>query len=262
MNDFSTSDLFSKLMRYWWIITGLMILGGLLGLLASNLIKPIFESESVITSTLDYGQLGRMDDWKEDQVYRAIGDIIGSTEVKTRAVEQANLAGLKITLSEFEEKASLDRQDTRWVMRIRDESPEYAQKLNSFWAAAAVDSLAEMNSRNESAFAYQQYINSLTDCFEQSVVVEPASFECNSQSLEEIRKEMAAADENANGIGYVSSLVFSHTSFGLTTESTLPTSPVLFARGGMVIAGAFIGLCLGLLLFLSGWPKEKQASSL
>lgn len=258
-NDLRTTELFSRIVRFWWILVGLMVLTGLAGLLISHFFPPLYESESVITSTLDYSQLGRMDDWKEDQVYKAIGDIIGSSEVISKAVDQAKLEGLDITLDEFEEKKSLDRQDTRWVMRIRDNSPEIAQKLNQYWATAAMNALAEMNTKNETAFFYHQYINSLTDCFEESVMVDPSSVECNSKNLNEIREEMAAAVEYTSGINYSASLTFTHTSFELTTKSTLPKSPVLYAQGGMVIAGAFIGLCLGLLFFLSGWPKEKQA---
>lgn len=258
-NDLKTTDLFSKIVRYWWILVGLMVLAGLVGLLISHFLPPIYESESVITSTLDYSQLGRMDDWKEDQVYKAIGDIIGSSEVISKAVDNAKQEGLNISLEEFEEKISLDRQDTRWVMRVRDNSAKNAKKLNQYWATAAMNALAEMNTNNETAFVYHQYINSLTDCFEESVMVDPSSVECNSENLDEIREEMAAAAENTFGINYSTSLTFTHTSFELTTKSTLPKTPVLYAQGGMVIAGAFIGLCLGLLFFLSGWPKEKQA---
>ncbi len=260
-NDFKTSELFTKVLRYWWILVGLMILAGMVGLLISHFIPQVYESESVITSTLDYSQLGRIDDWGKDHVYKAIGGIIGSSDVKLKAIEQANLEGWDITLDEFEAKSSLDRQDSSWVMRVRDDSPKDAKKLNKYWAEAAMNALSEMNSKNEIAFVYQQYINSLTDCFEESVMVDPASVECNTQNLDEIRQEMAEAAENTNGINYSTSLTFMHTSYALTTKPTLPTSPVLMARGWMVFAGAMIGLCLGLILFLAGWPKEKQAGS-
>lgn len=262
VNDLKTSELSTKVMRYWWILVGLMILAGLVGLLVSHFIPPVYESESVITSTLDYSQLGRINDWGQDQVYKAIGNIIGSSEVKRKAVEQANLDGWDITLDDFEAKTSLDRQDTRWVMRVRDDSPKNAKKLNNYWAEAAMNALSEMNSKNAIVFAYQQYINSLTNCFEESVMVDPASVECNTQNLDEIRQEIAEAAENTSGINYSTSLILTHTSYALTTEPTLPSSPVLLARGWMVFAGAMIGLCLGFILFLSDWPKEKQAGSL
>jgi hypothetical protein len=257
-NDFSAPSFFSRIIRFWWILIGLMIAGGILGYSLTYIIHPQFESEAVITSNLDYANLGKLDDWEEDQTFLAIGDLITSTDVKDAVIAKASTDGISLTRSEVDQAFSADRQDTRWVMRVRDSSAERAQHLNSYWTTAAMDALAAMKAKAESSLVMQQYLNSLAGCLEQSVVVEPSSASCNVENLDAIRDAIAASEKEAGDKDFYSNLIISHTSFELTTSSTLPTAPVMNARGFMVIAGALIGLIAAIILFLFDLPKIKQ----
>jgi hypothetical protein len=257
-NDFSAPSFFSRVVRFWWILIGLMIAGGVVGFLLSHIIRPMYESEAVVTSSLDYANLGNLDDWEEDQTYLAIGDIITSTDVKEKVLAAASADGVVLTRDALEKAFSADRQDTRWVMRVRAPSAEEAQQLNSYWVSAAMDALTTMKEKTASSLVMQQYLNSLADCFGQSVVVEPSSASCSAQNVDSLRDEMAAAAEQAGNSNFYTTLIISHTSFEMTTSPTLPSSPVMNARGFLVIAGALIGLIAALILFICDWPKVKQ----
>jgi hypothetical protein len=238
-----------------------MILGGLSGFLSTLFFHPIYESKAVITSTLDYGVLGKLDDWEEDQLYLAIGDIITSSGVKASIVEKANANGIKIPANDIEEQFTANRQDTRWVMRVRNSDPVMAQKLNQYWTEASVAALVSMKEMNSTSLVFQQKLNSLAACFEESVVVEPISSSCSIQNLDQIRAEMADAAAFPDLMDFRSSLIISHASFQLTTEPTLPSAPVLYRRNFVVLAGAMIGLFFGVILFTVGWPRVKKASA-
>jgi hypothetical protein len=254
-NDFSTSSFFSKTMRFWWVLVCFMVAGGIIGFLTTRFFSPIYESKAVITSVLDYAGLGKVDDWEEDQLYLAIGDIIGSSDVKTQVIAQAETDGIQLSDAEMEDNFTLNRQDTRWVMRVRDSDPVTAQKLNQIWSGAAIDALKKMKAESETSFYLQQNLNALATCFEQSIQVEPSSKSCDIQNLERIRDEMGKVANATNEKSSRSTLIISRTSFELTTEATTPFSPVLYSRNYLVLAGALIGLFVGLVLFTLGWPK-------
>lgn len=257
-NDFSTKHLFSRIIHYWWILAALMILGGLIGFLATLLFKPVYESTAAVSTTLDYAVLGKVDDWEEDQVYSAIGDIITSTDVKDEVLALALADGVELTGPQIDKYFSADRQDTRWVMRVRADSAKIARKLNMYWSTAVMDALTQLKTDSETTLVMQQYLFSLADCFEQSVAIEPVAMSCDIQDIDELRAEMAKTSEQTKDMTNRSAFVLTHTSFALTTEPTLPTDSVLYTRNLMVLCGALIGLFLGLILFSLNWPALKQ----
>jgi hypothetical protein len=257
-NDFSTKHFFSRIIHFWWILAALMILGGVIGFLATFLLKPVYESTAVVSTTLDYAVLGKLDDWEEDQVFRSIGDIITSTEVKDEVLALAQEDGVDLTGPQFDKYFSADRQDTRWVMRVRAESAKTAQRLNTYWSTAVMDALNQLKTDSDSAMVVQQYMFSLADCFEQSVAVEPVAMSCEIQNIDELRAEMAKTGEQGTDKSNRSTFVLSHTSYALTTDPTLPTDSVLYTRNLMVLCGALIGLFLGFVLFSLKWPGLKQ----
>ena len=62
------------------ITSVLMIAGGLLGLLVSQVRAPIFESSAVFSVTIDYTQTGALTDIQEDQAMRGVGSVIFSDQ--------------------------------------------------------------------------------------------------------------------------------------------------------------------------------------
>jgi uncharacterized protein involved in exopolysaccharide biosynthesis len=256
--DLNISAFFSQVMKRWWLLIGMMILGGVAGLLLTLVRQPLYQSEATVTTVLDYAVLGHLSDWEQDQLYRSIGDVIDSTKVKEQVIAAADAQGISLTAEDVTKNFAADRQDTRWMMRVRAESPELAQKLNEYWAAASMDALVEMYMKNQEAFAYQRYLASLTDCFEQSVVIDPVSQECNISDVNAIREAMTVASENTGSLDYRRSLILSHASFELTTEPTLPSSPAVFSRNIMAFAGSLIGLLAALIIFLTGLPGTKR----
>jgi hypothetical protein len=257
-NDFNSKNLFSRIIHFWWILAALMILGGVIGFLVTFLLTPVYESTAAVSTTLDYAVLGKVDDWEEDQVYSAIGDIITSTAVKDEVLALAQADGVEMTGLQIDKYFSADRQDSRWVMRVRADSAKSARKLNMYWSTAVMDALTRLKSESESTLVMQQYLFSLADCFEQSVAVEPVAMSCEIQDIDELREEMARTGVETTDVANRSVFILSHTSYVLTTEPTLPSDSVLYTRNLMVLCGALIGLFLGFILFSLNWPVFKQ----
>ena len=257
-DDLNMSTFFSRIIKRWWLLIGLMILGGVAGFFLTFVRQPLYESQAVVTSVLDYAVLGHLSDWEQDQLYRSIGDVVASSKVINQVIEEANANGILVTQEDVEKNFSADRQDTRWVIRVRAKTPKLAQQLNSYWASFGMDALVEMSESNRAAFAYQRYLASLTDCFEQTVMVDPVSQDCSVENINAIREAMTAASANTGDLDYRRSLILTHASFELTSEPSLPTSPAIFSRSIMVLAGALIGLCLAFIFYIADLPSRNR----
>ena len=91
IDDIDLSGVVNRAVKYWWVVALLMIVGGITGLLVSVIAKPVYESNSVISSVIDFAYSGRMTDYEEDYLLTAIGDIIVSDAVMTQVVEAASM---------------------------------------------------------------------------------------------------------------------------------------------------------------------------
>lgn len=256
--DFTPSKTFSRLLHFWWALVFLMILGGVAGMLFSRFHHPVYESQATITSVLDYSVLGKLDDTEEDQVFVGIGEIIDSSSVKNALLDKARSEKIILSQDEILNSLSLDRQDNRWVLRVRLNDPSLAQQINTFWSDAAMQALESMKADAVTGFMAQQYIDSLVTCLQQSVVTEFSSSACNSQNVASIQSEIKKAIDDPEMKLSSGSLLFLHTSFELTGEPSLPSSPALFGQNISAFAGMLIALIVGLVLFSIDFPTRKK----
>jgi hypothetical protein len=244
--DFSPSRYLNRVLHLWWVIALAMIVCGVAGVLIARIHRPVYESKAIITTILDYSNLEKLDDYDSDQIYLAVGEIIGSSEVKDAVVQKAQIEQLPFTETEILDSMSTDRIDTRWTLRVRLSNPLQAQQVDQMWAEAAMQALTQMKIKAVTGYASQQYINSLVTCLQQTVVLESGSSMCASDDFASIQKEIKTiVDDPASQIASGSLLVM-HTSFELTQTPSLPGSPVLFAQNLAGLAGVLIGLVIGL----------------
>ena len=186
--------------------------------------------------------------------------MIGSTEVKNEVLSRAKADQIALTEDQLTKSFSLDRQDNRWVLRVRLNDPQLAQKLDRYWSESAMQALQTMKAKAVTGFIGQEYLNSLATCLQQSVVLESNSTSCNVQNIPLIQSEIKKAVDDPEMNLASSSLTLFHTSFQLTTEATLPGAPVLFSQNTSALAGMLIGLIIGLVLLSIDfpiWAKDK-----
>ena len=92
-SDFVPSEMIKKVIKRWWVFAALMILGGLAGMLVTRIHKPVYQSQAVITTAVDYAYAGRLEDYELDHLILTVGDIIDSSQVKQK-VFNASSAGI------------------------------------------------------------------------------------------------------------------------------------------------------------------------
>lgn len=262
-NDFSPISILQKVIRFWWILVMMMIIGGGVGLIISRLHTPVYESKAVITSMVDYAFISKLDDWEEDQIFQAIGDEIHSSRVMDKVISVALEEGIQLSAGEINKSLTQDRQDTRWMLRVRANSAQVAQRINAIWAQAAMEALTELKRNSITSLATQKYLDSLVSCIEQSVVLDPSSSLCSTQNNDLLKAEIAKIGNDPDLQVVWNSLALSHTSFELTTDPTLPDSAVLFRQNINALVGMLIGLLAGLWIIAADIPLKwlKKGSS-
>lgn len=257
-NDLAPERILKNAIRYWWLLVLIMILGGVVGFLINTLRPPVFESKAEISTVIDFSLLSKLEDWEEDQIFESVGDVIRSTSVMEKVIDGAKNSGIQLSEPEYHANFETDRQDTRWVLRVRSSDPEKAQVLDSLWSKAAIEELAQLRVKSIASMTVQKSLDSLVACLKDKVVVDPSAALCPDQDVSQVKSKIAQIAQDPELQQVWSSLTLSHTSYELTTEATLPTVPVLFRRNINTLMGSLIGLILGIWLISSDLLEKRS----
>lgn len=247
-SDFVPSELMRKTIKKWWVFIVLMVLGGLAGMLATRIHKPVYQSQAVITTAVDYAYAGRLEDYELDHILLTVGDIIDSTAVRqqVQGIMQAEIVGLNDV--DLQKNLTAIRKGNDWILNARSADPAIAQKMAVAWSDNALAALLQMSENARADFHTQAAMLSVENCFSQLTVVENAPAGCSQAELDQIEAYLTIdADDPAT---LRESILLSNLSFAVTTEPELPASPVLFRQNLNVLAGVLIGLVCGLGWFL------------
>jgi hypothetical protein len=260
-DDFFISDVFSRAVRYWWVVALLTIAGGVIGCLVSILRQPIYESTAEITTVIDYAYAGRLTDYEEDHLLSAIGDIILSDEVMNKAVAKGVSTGLVPDGEKMQAGLTASRQGYRWELSSRFTDPLTAQEVNQLWLDAAIEGLEAFRLDSISALVQLNAQMELEACFAQSVILEPTSPYCNVEGLQKLQQQAGGFYTEVEGDSLLSRLLASRISFQVTQEPDLPVSPIHYGRNISTLAGALAGLLLSIILLITGYPRTKVVES-
>ncbi len=235
-----------RVMRYWWIVVLAGILGGVVGVVAHLFTPPVYQAQAVINSSVDFSYTGELTDVEEDYMIQAVGGVIRSDEVSEAAYQAVKAAGIPVDQQEFEEMRSLQRRFVDWLLVVQHTDAQTAVDLANIWADAAWVVLDEANNHASILGGLLDFREALSSCLMTKEEENEAQPVCEASSLEEIQAELDRVkllieEEKLASRGLVPGTV---TSF--TQNAVFPASPTLLGRNTLVLAGALIGLLVGL----------------
>ena len=269
MSDFSPYDTFDRALRHWWLVASCMVIGGLIGLGLSVLIKPTYQARANYLVVMDMDQLARlMGIAKAEDIpfadinpyYVAAEEIFYDLATRQAVIKQAQASGIDLKPAEFDQsKFILDRQGSRWLALVRDTNPETAAWLANTWLSIADERIRDAQAHGIQAEALRLKADSVQACF--SHLDFAAANQCAGTSFSSpddlssfLQKTMTQQQAEANLSLGVSPLL----SFTIQREAAPPAQPSLQVRSQMALAGALAGLILGTLLV--GFLPEKIPS--
>ncbi len=256
--DFYPSDLMRRMIRCWWVVAVFAIAGGILGFLVSRIQKPIYESTSVITTAINFAYAGKLDDYEEDMLVTAVGDVIGSSKVMSRVTKDAAAAGISLDEKAIFSGLTKSRQGYRWELSSRFHDPNLAQQINRIWLAAAVDGLEQLRVTGIEGLDELAYQHAIESCFSEAVVVDPVSAYCSTENMQKLRSDIQNGSLNGEEKSLLAKLLISRLSFEVTQDSSLTAVPVRFRTNRTTLAGFAAGLIAAIILFLCGFPNTRR----
>jgi capsular polysaccharide biosynthesis protein len=245
-NDFVPAELIKIIARKWWILVLAMVLGGLMGMLITRAHKPVYQSQAVLTTVVDYAYTGSLEDFELDHLILAVGEVIDSTNVRETVVENVLSEAVEVSADEILDNLNPIRKGNSWLLTVRASDPVTAQRIAYLWANEALNSLIDRRETAKEAFLIQAAQFAMEDCLSRTVVVEPVSSGCSSEEMDELRLFLNNSDQSDAVLNYRESILLSNLSFEITKEPEVSISPVLFRQNINVLASALIGLVVSL----------------
>jgi hypothetical protein len=257
-NGYKPREYLDRFVDRWWIITICMILGGGFGWIIHFTQPSLFESRSVISTSINYSETGLMTDFEEDHVLSVIGEVIVSDSVITQLKDSLNPETLAEVEENFRSHLFAEREGYRWVMRVRALNALTANEISSKWAEIATDTLEEALSHSRKALLLSRQITQLESCFTNSVTNRPAAPPCVLSSINAINLEMKNLGAEYKAEQVLSSGLIPAVVFTLTQSGSDKGAPVSFRTAELVLAGAVLGFIGGVILILFGTPSPKS----
>jgi hypothetical protein len=253
-DGFIFMDFVKKLFAGWKRIAIFMVIGGFCGMAASKLLTPIYETRAVIAVTINYTRTGALSDIQEDQAMRGLGSVIDSDAVLDQVVLDAELAGISIDRATMAENFTLEREEFRWFLRVRDTDPVKATTLANIWAEDAMTVLDSAMEHAIIAGHYQQYLDSLDYCLQRQAPEGTSDEPCADLDFEFLRNEIQKTSSEIRDQQSMSYGLMPALQFFLAEEAPLNSEAVLGIRSILIFSGAILGFLVAALI-----PnKEKE----
>jgi LPS O-antigen subunit length determinant protein (WzzB/FepE family) len=241
--DIILYEKFQSVLKNWWIVAAMMIIGSLVGWGGSQLRDPIYQSEAAIAVTIDYSRIGRLFDTEINRLIKSVGNIIESDEV----LNQIKLSS-ELNNHFIEANKSLERQDNIWILRVRSNDPEAAKEIAQAWQSTAIEILESAASQAEKAAFFQQYLDSYATCLESAVVIAPVQPLCEQLDSADLENKIDEAIVIIQTARKQSRGLMPYVNISVVDSFGKASWPVNNDPGMLLISGAVIGFIIGVVL--------------
>lgn len=245
--DFSPWHELQRMARSAWFLVLTIILGAIGGGLVHQFIPPVYEARSVMTVLIDYTRTGYLEDYQQDQVMEAVGDLVAATDVKRHAAELAGWPQDAIQSGAYLEHFFVERQYFKWIMRVRSADAELAATAANAWASETSQSINEGLEHAILAGGLERYQYALEKCLEQIALVEPVQAYCSVDNLAELQSELESTAKDLRDERVLSKGLIPAITYEVNEKAVVPNAPVARGRNTLILAGMAVGMGLGVL---------------
>jgi hypothetical protein len=236
-----------------------MIIGGILGLMISQVRPPIFESSAIFSVTIDYTQTGALSDIQEDQAMRGVGSVIFSDRVIDNTLSQINNENdTALSRTEFLENSYLDREEFRWTLRYRDPDPKFAEIAVNAWSRNADAVIQEGLAHSLTSLALLEKLENLKKC-----LIDPSYtrtlINCGNKDQNSIINSINVISTRIQAEKTASQGLFHALSVSLINGGVPSEKAELGLRNLFVLSGALVGLFISFIVTILTEIKRSRS---
>lgn len=261
-NDLFINRVVARAMKRWPVILGLGLLGALVGYIFSLLRSPLYQAKAVLGININYGITEPLELVVEDRVFNRVAGIVVSDstldQTLKRLPESLRLERGWTEPGQLYQILRLEQRLAQWNLTAIDRDPEVAFILAQSWADTT---LAVLDETYEHAWRAAALMGE--DPFTLSCIQVPAP----EGSPEVFTLECAIEPVNLDPVSLTGLLrqeielsrgMLPNISFELLREAVIPSEPIVWTRGPLILSGAIAGLLIG---FLSLIFTRQQITS-
>ena len=244
--DYHPAFLTGKPVGQWWIIAAAMILGALIGLGASYLLRPVYQAAFTVTTSVKLADNPEINEFMVDSAIFHIGDLAISQNVIDKVIEAEKNQGLDLTQADLIRISTIERQVTSTYIKIEWNDPQTAAQIANTWGTIFYSALQEGSRQAVIADELTKTQTILQNCLAGIAPVPPIADSCTASKSD----LQTLLDQNADKIATAKNLslgLYPQLTVDAYQEAVVPSSPVLRTRGWLVTAGTAIGLILALI---------------
>jgi LPS O-antigen subunit length determinant protein (WzzB/FepE family) len=249
--------LYQKIASRWWLPFILMVVGAAGALIYSSARAPIYQASAIIHVSIDYSRTASMDGFVETMAYDRVRALLLADRTLQAALQQPELTqsqspGVYPDIVAVRRLIRLARRADGWEMDVFGPDPRMAADFANAWARVSIEEIEQASLHAIRAARYQKAIFNF-GCELQPSKTDPsqAQWVCGaagSQPPEPL--DQALLDETTQSYGILP--VFT---YALDSKAAVPSKPVLWGRGALLLAGAFLGLLIGVGVAVI-WPAD------
>jgi hypothetical protein len=253
VDDISPARLLRSLWGGWyWIVVG-GVLGGLIGWTTTFARAPRYEASAELSIGFDYARVNEMDDTVTSYVDLRVRDLLLSDETLTGALDALSVSGEMdhppADLQELRGHIQLVEDGSRWSFISRADTPADAAAIANAWADSSLQALEQAMIHAIRAAELQTAVYR-AGC---KLELDPASpgqaiWHCERPNASARPSNLPQALMNEANLskGLLPSM-----SFSLLQRAKPPSTPVVWGRGGLMLAGTLLGLVISVLAIIS-----------
>jgi hypothetical protein len=152
-NEFVPVVHLNRLIRWWWLVFGLAVIGGVVGLVVHRLKPPQYEAQAVLLASIDFNKIDfmhppeptpvpyQLTQYDEDLNLAVVEAAL--RVVIPQVVAFANQNGLALDANSLMEHAIIERHHAFWYLRFRENDPALVQAVTNYWMDAGYAALQD-----------------------------------------------------------------------------------------------------------------------
>lgn len=249
--SFSPREKVINILTYWWVVVAAAIIGGLVGLAAFAVKKPVYEAQATFTMGIDFVRTGILTQYDKDIALTTAHGVIFSAAVMHQIADIADQNDIPVDYEMLKDTARMERKASQWTLRVRANDPNDAAFLVNQWVDIGMAALDEAYQHALAADSLQDTIDSLETCLQQ-VAINAVVPLCPYQTMAELEAELKTAGDRLFIEKQASRNLFPGITYSLDQRATPPSEPALYGRNTLALAGVLIGLLAGVIIVSTG----------
>lgn len=242
-------------LKNWWVIVLGMVVGGLLGLVISNSLTPVYESDFIIITNVRISVNKEITEIMLDAAINHIGDLAYNPVVVERLEDAMTRQGVMLTFEMLIDSSSIERRLNATHLKVRWKDPDIAMRIANTWGLVLYDMLQDGYKQALIAEDLTSYQATLETCLKDEDSTGCGTYcgltkEALQAEITRLSTDIAAARNESLGL-------YPELTVSQYKEADLAEKPAFYEKRSLILAGMGIGFLLSL-LFLEVWLPSRK----